>query len=92
MNMQETIMVEIKTKFYQRHSGSDCLFDIHQVLTRMEVLGKYIMNRLVDNITGGVIVGVGGRFESGLLWWRLDEYDTILKESQQVARAQYYFL
>ena len=43
-------------------------------------------------MTGGIIVvGGGGGFQSGLLEWGQDEYDTILTESQQVARAKFCF-
>ena len=71
MKNLETLLIQIKKEFYQKRLGKDGFFGTQQFLTRMEVLHKYIMNRLVDNTTRKIIiVGGGGSFESVLFRWR----------------------
>ena len=65
MTIQVTVLIEIRTKFYQCCLCIYGLFDIHQFLTWMNLLQKYVMNRLVDDITEGIrVVGGGDIFES----------------------------
>ena len=65
MTIQVTFLIEIRTKFYQCCLGIYGFFDIHQFLRWMNVLQKYVMNRLVDDITEGIrVVGGGDIFES----------------------------
>ena len=58
-------------EFHQWRLGTDGLFETQQVLTRMKVLHTDVMNRLGDNMAGGIIgLVVGGVFEYGLIGWR----------------------
>ena len=58
----------------------------------MVVLKKYVITRLVDIMTGAIIVVCGGGiFEPALLGWRQDEDYTMETEAQQVARAKVSF-
>ena len=54
MKVQEILLVEIQTKFYQWCLGMDGFFETQQVLTWMEVLEKDVMNRLGYKTAGAV--------------------------------------
>ena len=75
-SIQEILLIEIKTYFDQRCLGMDYFFATQQVLSWMDVLQKYLMNILVDYITGDIRgEGDGSGFYSGSLGVKEDEYD-----------------